>query len=240
MPIEPSGHAESPSLDVELALTDSETESDEEVPPVNLKKDASYRELFENLKLPTKDQVILEEPTSSTRTLSSLQNLDKELNFTNQFLMEKTQEEEPEKTNTESEVHPGGKVGQNGYWLYKLENLNIPQQVSKVVDEIVMDAVDWAMQALLRARFSDLPTVDMKEILQQWMFKDNSYKAHKVHDNLFEALEKSLERDYSNQLLKDVDEARMKKRKRRTHQELLLGLLLYSHLLHICNTPKIR
>ncbi|GKE88693.1 hypothetical protein Tco_1566168 [Tanacetum coccineum] len=55
------------------------------------------------------------------------------------------------------------------------------------------------------------------------MFKDNSYKAHEVHENLFEALEKSLERDYSNQLLKDVDEARMKKRKRHTHQELLLA-----------------
>ncbi|GJX62141.1 hypothetical protein Tco_0295041, partial [Tanacetum coccineum] len=43
-------------------------------------------------------------PTSSTGTLSSLQNLDKELSFTNQFLEEKPQEEEPEKTNTVSEV----------------------------------------------------------------------------------------------------------------------------------------
>ncbi|GKE95250.1 hypothetical protein Tco_1580105, partial [Tanacetum coccineum] len=38
---------ESPSLDTKLALTDSETESDEEVPPVNPEKDASYRELTE-------------------------------------------------------------------------------------------------------------------------------------------------------------------------------------------------
>nr|GEU59580.1 retrovirus-related Pol polyprotein from transposon TNT 1-94 [Tanacetum cinerariifolium] len=47
--------------------------------------------------------------------------------------------------------------------LYKLENLNIPHHVSKAVDEIVTDAVDWAMQAPLQARFSDLPVVDMKE-----------------------------------------------------------------------------
>ncbi|GKC26360.1 retrovirus-related pol polyprotein from transposon TNT 1-94 [Tanacetum coccineum] len=47
MPTEPYGHAESPSLDAELALTDSETESDKEVPPMNPKKDASYRELTE-------------------------------------------------------------------------------------------------------------------------------------------------------------------------------------------------
>nr|GFC29885.1 hypothetical protein [Tanacetum cinerariifolium] len=73
--------------------------------------------------------------------------------------------------------------------------------------------VDWAMQAPLRARFSNLPAVDMKEILQQRMFEDNSYKAHDDHKNLFEALQKSLKRDYSNQLLADLDEARMKKRK---------------------------
>ncbi|GJR14242.1 hypothetical protein Tco_0796894 [Tanacetum coccineum] len=55
----------------------------------------------------------------------------------------------------------------------------------------------------------------MKEVLQQWMFEDNSYQAHKDHKNLFEALEKSLECDYSNQLLSNLDEARMKKRKKR-------------------------
>ncbi|GKF67548.1 hypothetical protein Tco_0197227, partial [Tanacetum coccineum] len=35
MHTEPTGHADSPSLDVELPLTDSETESDEEVPMIN-------------------------------------------------------------------------------------------------------------------------------------------------------------------------------------------------------------
>nr|GFC05735.1 hypothetical protein [Tanacetum cinerariifolium] len=47
------------------------------------------------------------------------------------------------------------------------------------------------------------------------MFEDNSYKAHDDHKNLFEALHKSLELDYSNQLLADLDEARRKKRKER-------------------------
>nr|GEW67861.1 copia protein [Tanacetum cinerariifolium] len=188
----PSGNVESPSLDAELA--DSETEADKTVTPVNKVKDASNRELIEinagvqdegqagsnaelqpqsshvvhagpnlepmdlaqmdeeftttaypnvqeNLKLPTEEQVILEEPASSTGTLSYLQNLKKELSFTDQFFMEKTQEEEPEKTNAESE-------------------------------------------------------------------------AHDDHKNLFEALHKSLERDYSNQLLADLDEAHRKKIKK--------------------------
>ncbi|GJS72666.1 hypothetical protein Tco_0705507 [Tanacetum coccineum] len=204
----------------------------------------AYPNVQENLKLPTEDQVIIEEPASSTGTLSSLQNLDKELSFTNQFFIEKPQEEEPEKTNTESEVqsmvmvpihqdtssvppmtspvidltvsHPVSttihaplptstttvtatttttslpppppqpqqsttdpilvrrigeleqhmadlvqsnlaleeRLDKHGSRLYKLENLNIPQQVSKAVDEIVTDVFDWAMQAPLRARFN--------------------------------------------------------------------------------------
>ncbi|GJW38719.1 hypothetical protein Tco_0064564 [Tanacetum coccineum] len=58
----------------------------------------------ENLKLPTKDQVILEEPASSAGTLSSLQNVDKELSFTNQFLVEKSQKDKLDKSNDEAEV----------------------------------------------------------------------------------------------------------------------------------------
>ncbi|GJR27255.1 hypothetical protein Tco_1103487 [Tanacetum coccineum] len=85
--------------------------------------------------------------------------------------------------------------------------------VSKAVNEIVTDAVDWAMQAPLRARFSDLPAIDMNEILQQRMFKDKSYKAHEDHKNLFDVLQKLLEHDYSDQLLSDLDEARQKRKK---------------------------
>ncbi|GJS74742.1 hypothetical protein Tco_0707583 [Tanacetum coccineum] len=113
---------------------------------------------------------ILEEPASSAGTMSSLQNLDKELSFTNQFLVEKSQEDEPDKSNTKAEVQIQSnlalkeRLDKHRSRLYKLENLNIPHQVKKAIDEVVTDAVDWAMQAPLRARFSDLPTVDMKEI----------------------------------------------------------------------------
>ncbi|GJU45968.1 hypothetical protein Tco_1203234 [Tanacetum coccineum] len=46
------------------------------------------------------------------------------------------------------------------------------------------------------------------------MFEDNSYQAHEDHKNLYEALQKSLELDYFNQLPADLDEARKKKRKK--------------------------
>ncbi|GKA62028.1 hypothetical protein Tco_0761547 [Tanacetum coccineum] len=73
------------------------------------------------------------------------------------------------------------RLDKHGSCLYKLENLDIPYQVSKAVDAIVTGAVDWAIQALLRDRFRDLPEADMKEILHHRMWESNSYKAYEDH-----------------------------------------------------------
>nr|GEX51453.1 hypothetical protein [Tanacetum cinerariifolium] len=59
------------------------------------------------------------------------------------------------------------RLDSQGARLYVLEQLNIPHQVSKAVNEVVTNVVDWAMQAPLRNRFKDLPEADMKEILHQ-------------------------------------------------------------------------
>nr|GFC77511.1 hypothetical protein [Tanacetum cinerariifolium] len=45
--------------------------------------------------------------------------------------------------------HLEERLDSHGTRLYTLENLDIPQQVSKVVDGVVTDAVDWAIQAPL-------------------------------------------------------------------------------------------
>ncbi|GJW18628.1 retrovirus-related pol polyprotein from transposon TNT 1-94 [Tanacetum coccineum] len=314
---EPTGHDESSSLYAELGLTDSETDSDEEVPGIvarvqdegqarpnpgehdegqagpnpgdaeasqppsshvvhagpNLEhmdleaSDTSiqpnpeqmdeeftttaYPNVQENLKLPTEGEVRLEEPASSAGTLSSLQNLDKELSFADQFLVEKSQEDEPEKTNTESEVHlltcphSGSSTTANINSNRNRNNNNDNNKsstnttstttrllkfdfnpahwrtsttyggyVSKAVDEIVTDAVDWSIQAPLRDCFRDLPEADMKEILHHRMSESNSYQAYEDHKMLYEALEKSMARDHTDQLLTDLAEARRKKKKR--------------------------
>ncbi|GJW00246.1 hypothetical protein Tco_1555497 [Tanacetum coccineum] len=106
------------------------------------------------------------------------------------------------------------RIDKQGSRLYKLENLDIPHQVSKAVDEIVTDAVNWALQAPLRDRFRNLPEADMKEILHHRMWESNSYQAHEDHNKLCEALEKSMEHDHTDQLLTDLAEARKKKKKR--------------------------
>ncbi|GJX55657.1 hypothetical protein Tco_0285554 [Tanacetum coccineum] len=88
---------------MDIEITDASTQQN----PEQMGKEVTttaYPNVQENLRLPTEDLVIPEEPASSTRTLSSLQNLDKEISFTNQFFVEKPREEEPEKNNTESKV----------------------------------------------------------------------------------------------------------------------------------------
>ncbi|GKC23643.1 hypothetical protein Tco_1025793 [Tanacetum coccineum] len=98
------------------------------------------------------------------------------------------------------------RLDKHGSRLYRLEIQDIPNQVNKVVDEIVMDAVDWAMQAPLRERFRDLPEADMKEILHNRMWESKSYQTREDHMTLYEALEKSMARDNSDQLLSDLAE----------------------------------
>ncbi|GKB08761.1 hypothetical protein Tco_0837073 [Tanacetum coccineum] len=241
-PTEPSGHDESSSLYAELGMTDSETESDEEVPgtdagdqdegqagtnpvykieghigsnPVmmqclNLNPVMLFmldQTVQENLKLTVEEHVILEEPASSTGTLSSLQHLTKYFSFGDQFFNDKPSNVKNEKTTAEIEaelmtIFPNEhrplpaiatatatttmiittlllppqlqqsttysilikrigeleqhmvdltqdnlaleeRMDKHGSRLYKLENLDIPQHVSKGVDEIVTNAVDW-------------------------------------------------------------------------------------------------
>ncbi|GKD03753.1 hypothetical protein Tco_1178727 [Tanacetum coccineum] len=105
-------------------------------------------------------------------------------------------------------------MDKHGSRLYKLENLNIPHQVSKAVDEVVTNVVDWAIQAPLRDRFRDLPEADMKEILHHRMWESNSYQAHEDHKMLYKALEKLMARDHTDKLLTDLAQARRKKKKR--------------------------
>nr|GEY56955.1 hypothetical protein [Tanacetum cinerariifolium] len=100
-PTESSSHDESSSLYVELGLTDSEVESDEDVPGIDAEVQdeghagsnpdpeqmdegftaTAYPNVQENLKQIVEEHVILEEPAISTGTLSSLQHLAKDLSF---------------------------------------------------------------------------------------------------------------------------------------------------------------
>nr|GFB10207.1 hypothetical protein [Tanacetum cinerariifolium] len=64
----------------------------------------AYPNVQENLKLTVEEQVILEEPASSTGTLSSLQHLAKDLSFGDLFFNDKQSEADNEKTTIETEA----------------------------------------------------------------------------------------------------------------------------------------
>nr|GEZ31600.1 histone deacetylase 14 [Tanacetum cinerariifolium] len=229
-----------------------------------------YPNVQENLKHSIDEPVLLEEPASSSRTLSSLQHLSRDFSFGDQFFSDKhldavknavTEVESmehqqlkatttdttttitttmlpppqaPQQSTTEAMMvkciselehimadliqankNIDVRLDKHGARLYTLEQLDIPQQVSIGVSEVVTDAVDWAMQAHLCNRFRDLPEADMKEILYQRMWESDSYKSHEVHMQLFEALEKSMNRDHSEELAQDLAEARKKNKKGR-------------------------
>ncbi|GJU72467.1 retrovirus-related pol polyprotein from transposon TNT 1-94 [Tanacetum coccineum] len=272
---EPSGLVESSSLYAELGLTDSGTESDEEVSP----------------EMNAQGEVRLEEPTSSAGTLSSMKNLNKDLSFIDQFLIEKSQEDEPKKTNTEAEVQSmvtvpilqdtslvplmttpiidiidpqsdsttvpasmptttATTIGQlehniadlvdanqaleerldkQGNMIHQLEiqdlsrlireqtvefidSQEIDRKIEKSVKEVVTASVQHAMRAPLCARFKDLPTSDMKEILLQRMLEENYNKGHKDHKMAYEALQNSIIRDESEKFDADKAEERTKKK----------------------------
>nr|GEV20852.1 integrase, catalytic region, zinc finger, CCHC-type, peptidase aspartic, catalytic [Tanacetum cinerariifolium] len=63
-----------------------------------------YPEVHESLKLTTEEHVHIENPPSSSRTLSSMNNLDDTFTFGYQFLNDKSPEEEPGKANVETKV----------------------------------------------------------------------------------------------------------------------------------------
>ncbi|GJZ26344.1 retrovirus-related pol polyprotein from transposon TNT 1-94 [Tanacetum coccineum] len=269
MPTEPSEHADSPSIDVELALIDSEIESEEKVPVIKARDQdegqartnpgeqdkvkldqtlvmlqkqmdeefttTAYLNVQENLKLLTEDQVILKEPASSTGTLSSLQNLDKDLSFTDQFFVEKPQEEEPGKTNAKAEVQSMVSVP------IHQDTSSVPPMTTPVIDLIKSQSdsplltststtstittlppppLQSTTDPILVRRIGELEqhiadliqnNLDLEERLDKHDIGLYNWRILKIPT----ALQKSVELDYSNQCLADQEEARKKKRKRR-------------------------
>nr|GEZ35341.1 hypothetical protein [Tanacetum cinerariifolium] len=189
-----------------------------------------YLDVYESLKFPVDERVILEEPLSSSETLSSMKNQDDAYTIRDQFLNEKLIKEEPGKLNVDSEVVSIVTVliHQVSFLIPWLSTPIIDLSPSKPVSstnqapiftattttttttlllppplqqQIFKEAVHIALQALLRDRFRELPEAVMKEILYQRMFKSSSYKSLHEHVALYEALEASMKRANRDEFL---------------------------------------
>ncbi|GKB39932.1 hypothetical protein Tco_0884874 [Tanacetum coccineum] len=276
----------------------------------------AYPEVQENLKLTVDEQMILEEPVSSTGTLSSLQHLTKDFSYGDQFIDDKPLEANNEKTTADTEAESMVSVtiqqdtsvippmtspvigpvprpdSPNVHWplpttttttaatttttlplppqpqqgpsdpiiikrmgeleefianlveenqaletrldkqgsrINKLETMDLPKmireqtvefidsqeidrKINESVKEVVISSVKHAMRAPLRARFKDLPTSDMKEILLQRMLEENYDKGHANHRVAYEALQDSIRRDECEDF--DVDKAQEETKKK--------------------------
>ncbi|GJT70583.1 hypothetical protein Tco_1029869 [Tanacetum coccineum] len=88
----------------------------------------AYPDVQENLKLTVDEQVIPEEPVSSTGTLSSLQHLAKDFSFGDQFLNDKPSEADDEKTTADTEAESMVSV------TIQQDTSIIPPMTSPVID----------------------------------------------------------------------------------------------------------
>ncbi|GKE61931.1 hypothetical protein Tco_1512298 [Tanacetum coccineum] len=93
-----------------------------------------------------------------------------------------------------------------------IDSHEIDRKIKESVKEVVTASVQHAMRAPLRARFKDLPTYDIKEILLQRMLEENYEKGHEDHKMAYEALQKSIIRDESEKFDADKAEERTKKK----------------------------
>nr|GEV07145.1 hypothetical protein [Tanacetum cinerariifolium] len=202
-----------------LEATDASTQQNPEQMDEEFTTTA-YPNVQENLKWPSEDPVILEEPASSIRTIGSVNGFGPIHQDTSSVPLMIT----PviDLTTSQSGSSLSTSIATTSAVMTTTTISPPPQPQQSSADQTLLQRIgnfkqrmENLLQYNLALEQSDLPTVDMKEILQQQIFKDKSYEAHEDHKKLYDALEKSLERDYSDQLLSDLEEARRKKRKRR-------------------------
>nr|GEU44883.1 reverse transcriptase domain-containing protein [Tanacetum cinerariifolium] len=166
----------------------------------------AYLKVQENLKLTVEEQVIIEEPARSTWTLSSLQHLTKDLSFGDLFFNDKPSKADNEKTNAETEAESMPLQATTTETTTPIRPPpSQPQQ--STTDSMLMKRIgelkhimENVIQENKNLEEIDLPEADMKEIIHQIMWETNSYKTHKDYKMLYKALEKSMNRDHSEEL----------------------------------------
>ncbi|GJX48485.1 hypothetical protein Tco_0273675 [Tanacetum coccineum] len=161
-----------------------------------------YPQVHESLKHPYEEHVHLENPLSSTGTLSSMKNLDN-FTFGDQFIADKSPEDELINANMETEVK-SMVIALIHHALSYVPLLSTP-----VID---LTPPKPGLHVGASGSASDLSKADMKEILHQQMFDSSSYKSHHVHKALYEALEVFTDRDNQEELHETLTTSRKRHR----------------------------
>nr|GFB02373.1 hypothetical protein [Tanacetum cinerariifolium] len=159
-----------------------------------------YPNVQENLKLAVEEPVLLEEPASSSRTLSSLQHLSRDFTFGDQFLCDK-----PSDANKSTET--------------KVESMvNVPiQQAMSSISLMTSHIIDLTSRPespkellQLKATTTDTTTTTTTTLPPPQAPQQSTTEAMMVKRI---ALEKSINCDQSEELAHDLAEARKKRKK---------------------------
>nr|GEU42310.1 histone deacetylase 14 [Tanacetum cinerariifolium]GEX50369.1 histone deacetylase 14 [Tanacetum cinerariifolium] len=206
-------------IHVSLARPDPEPIHDEFVATM-------FPQVHESLKQPDEEHVHVDNPLRSTRTLSSIKNLDAYI-FGDQFFNDKLTEEDLRKINMETKVESMVTIS-----IHQASSLvpslstpiidltppklvsftDLPHKIDQTVNEAIKEAVQVALQAPLRELFRDLSEADMKEILHDRMFEIGSYQSQPEHVALYEALEASMDRDNRDEFLEVTAKSHKRRR----------------------------
>nr|GEW26117.1 histone deacetylase 14 [Tanacetum cinerariifolium] len=202
----------------------------------------AYLKVHENLKLTVEEHVILEEPASSTGTLSSLQHLAKDLSFGDLFFNDKPFKADNEKTTAKTKAKSMVSV------IIQQDMSSIPPMTTPMIDLTSRPDspnVHRPLQAtatettttttttihppppqpqqsttysMLMKRIGELEHI-MANLIQDNKHLEERLDSHGVRlytlENLDIPQQKSINRDHTDELLKDLAEARKKKKKRR-------------------------
>nr|GFA14190.1 monodehydroascorbate reductase [Tanacetum cinerariifolium] len=161
-----------------------------------------YPKVQENLKLTVEEQALLEDPASSSGTLSSLQHLSKDISFGDLFFSDRSSDADK---NAETEVE-------------SMVNVLIQQAMSSIslMTSLIIDLTSRPESPKVHQQFktttTDTTTTTTTTTLPPQAQQQSTAEAMMVKRI---ALEKSMNRDHSEELAQDLAEARKKKKKSR-------------------------
>nr|GEY25915.1 hypothetical protein [Tanacetum cinerariifolium] len=179
----------------------------------------AYQKVQENLKLAVEEHVLLEDPASSSGTLSSPQHLSRDISFGDQFFSDKPSDADKNaKIEVESMVNVPIQQALSSIYLMISPIIDLtsrPESPMRIgeLEHIMANLiqVNTDMKERLDNHGAHLYMLEQLDIHQQVsiarMWETESYKTHEDHTQLFEALEKLMNRDHSEELAQDLAEA---------------------------------
>ncbi|GJS27818.1 hypothetical protein Tco_0488438 [Tanacetum coccineum] len=145
----------------------------------------AYPKVQENLKLPTEGDVRLEDLLQASCNLSFSAKPTRKLGFTKSVPLRRSLKEDELKRTLLKRMWGFNLWSRFPYIMtpqyIDKQEIDRSKKIEETVKEAVTASVQYAMRAPLRARFKDLPTSDMKEILLQRMLEENYDKGHEDH-----------------------------------------------------------